>query len=238
MNTRKHDLTLPIKTTPDELWKALTEEREIERWFAPNVRVVPGEGGSMWGSWGEGMEGESKIVKWDPGRLLSVSFGPQTVDYIIESNGTETVLRLVHSGFGADASFDGEYESTRGGWTTFLNILKHGLERHAGTPARNVSFFRKTGVPVSEAWRRIAQTGELSKGRAVPGHPEGYGGFIMPEWNDAYLAVFCEGRTNAMVTITWILYDLPFERIEALRTKWAELFDSLFPQAAPVTTSS
>src|SRR5215470_3717550 len=106
MSTRKLDFSISMKTTQAELWKALTEAAEIQRWFAPEVRVTPGEGGSMWISWGEGIEGEAQIVAWEPGRRLVTRMGERTVEYIIESNGAETVLRLVHSGFGPDASFD------------------------------------------------------------------------------------------------------------------------------------
>ena len=233
MSTRKHDIPISIKTTPDELWKAISEADGIKSWFAPEVRVVPGEGGSMWISWGEGAEGESKIVAWEPGRRLSTSFGNQTVDYIIESNGAETVLRLVHSGFGADATFDNEYESTRGGWITFLNMLKHGLERHPGVSAENISVMRQTKVPPAEAWQRIEATGELAKGRAVPGDPAGFRrGFVLPELNDAYLAVFCEGKDAAMVTITCILYGLPAAQAAAARAKWEGLLNGLFPKEA------
>ena len=233
---RKHEFTIPIHTTPDELWKALTEPNQIQSWFAPEIRVTPGQGGSIWMSWGEGMEGESKIEKWEPGRHLTTSMGPaKMVDYIIESNGTETILRLVHSGFGEEASFDDEYESTRGGWITFLNMLKHRLERHPGAAAENVWIMRMTDVSAREAWDRIAATGELSKGIAVPGHLPGYGGFIMPELNDSYLAVFCEGKTCGL-TITWILYGLPAGKVAEIRSHWVGLLDRLFPKTAVANT--
>ena len=43
--------------------------------------------------------------------------GPKTVEFEIEPavGGAATRLRLLHSGFGADAKFDQEYESTHGG---------------------------------------------------------------------------------------------------------------------------
>ena len=112
------------------------------------------------------------------------------------------MLRLVHSGFGADASFDDEFESTYGGWTTFLKMLQHSLERRPGAPAQTVAFSRRSGVCPAEAWKRIAATGELDQGIAVPGHPPGYGGFVGPALNDSYLAVFCEGEGSALVTST------------------------------------
>lgn len=174
------------------------------------------------------------IEVWEPGRHLRLRLGPQAVDYLIESHGTETVLRLVHSGFGADASFDDEYESTYGGWTTFLKMLQHSLERHPGVPSQTISFTRRTGVTAAEAWKRIAATGELDQGIAVPGHPPGYGGFVVPTLNDSYLAVFCEGKGSAMVTITWVLYGPPAGQVEQVRGRWRALVGQLFGPPAAV----
>ena len=99
-------------------------------------------------------------------------------------------------------------------------------------PAENISVMRKTNVPPSEAWRRIEATGELAQGRAVSGHPRGYGGFVLPELNDAYLAVFCEGKDAAMVTITCIVYGLQAAQAAAIRAKWEGLLNRLFPKEA------
>ena len=234
MTTRKHEFCVPMRTTPEELWKALTEADQIIRWCAPEAKVVPGAGGSIWGSWGEGVEGEMPIEVWDPGHHLRLGWGSQTVDYLIESDGAATVLRLVHSGFGADASFDDEFDSTYGGWTAFLKILQHSLERHPGASAQTVAFSRRTGVSPAEAWKRIAATGEPDQGIAVPGHPPGYGGFVVPALNDSYLAVFCEGKGSALVTITWVLYGLPAGQVEQIRAHWKALVDRLFPPPAAV----
>ena len=57
----------------------------------------------------------------------------------------------------------------------------------------------------------------------------------MSPLNDAYLAVFCEGKDNALVTVTWILYGLSSEQVEAVRRKRAGLFDSLFPTIRPAS---
>ncbi|MGH9671701.1 MAG: SRPBCC family protein, partial [Bryobacteraceae bacterium] len=142
MSERKHDLRVEINAPAAEVWKAITEGDQIVRWFAPEAKVEPGEGGSVWMSWGPGMEGAERIRIWEPDRRLSLSPGgdsPRVVDYILEANGDTTTLRLVHSGFGAGASFDEEYDSTAGGWRIFLAMLRFGLERRRGVQARNVT---------------------------------------------------------------------------------------------------
>jgi Activator of Hsp90 ATPase homolog 1-like protein len=59
--SRQHENIVEIKAPADVVWRAITEAEEIQRWFAPEVRVEPGVGGSMWVSFGPGMEG---TMKW------------------------------------------------------------------------------------------------------------------------------------------------------------------------------
>jgi len=54
------------------------------------------------------------------------------IDYYIEALGNGvTRLRLVTSGFGADAAWDDEYESTKTGWVDFMKKLKEILESNS-----------------------------------------------------------------------------------------------------------
>jgi uncharacterized protein YndB with AHSA1/START domain len=136
------------------VWRALTEGEELKRWFPLDARVTPGEGGKMWVSWGEGMDWETPIALWEPNRhLRTVDPAPSVlaVDYYIESKGGQTVLRIVHSGFAADA-WDDELETMEGGWRAFLATLRNYLEQHRGEP-RTMAYFRH---PVIEMERREA----------------------------------------------------------------------------------
>lgn len=122
------------------------------KWFAPEVRITPGVGGEIFVSWGGDANGTMKIEVWDenthlglaecrdhpyncaPGAEQPAGEGVLrriAVDYFIEAGQGVTVLRLVHSGFGPDASWDEELESTRTGWTSFLNTMKQCLEQPA-----------------------------------------------------------------------------------------------------------
>lgn len=229
MSTRKLEFTLSLRTTPEQLWKELTEAERITRWFAPDVQVVPGEGGSIRMAWGD-MAGEAKIEVWEPGKHLRTSFGPQAVDYYIESNETGTILRLVQSGFSTDASFDDEYESSKGGWTNFLAMLRHSLERHPQTPATTISFTRPTGLSPADAYHALDATGEWTGGTPVVSQAPSYACFVQPALNDSMIAVFCEGKAGAMVTMTAVLYGLSETRIAQLRERWTALFAQLFAQ--------
>jgi Activator of Hsp90 ATPase homolog 1-like protein len=94
------------------------------------------------------MDGTSIISAWEPGAHFgkytdrSIAYGCEgrppvdtgvtqriAVDYYIEAVGDGvTRLRLVQSGFGAEAAWDDEFESTKTGWAEFLKKLKEVLE--------------------------------------------------------------------------------------------------------------
>ncbi len=149
--TRSLEFSVTTEATPEELWLAITEANGITRWFAPEARVTPGLGGTVLLSWGPGMEGESPITAWQPARRFAWTEradtdAPRVVEFTIEAaDGGCTVLRLVHSGFGIDSASDTEYDSTSGGWQSFLQLLRLDLEAHRGLRGRHV-FRMKMGT--------------------------------------------------------------------------------------------
>jgi uncharacterized protein YndB with AHSA1/START domain len=143
---------ITIDADAETVWRALTEGEQLKRWFPLDARVTPGEGGALWLSWGEGMDWEAPIALWEPNRHLRTADpapSKTAIDYYIESKGGETVLRIVQSGFGADA-WDDELETLHSGWRTFLATLRNYLERHRGEP-RAVAYFRHPVVPLTRA---------------------------------------------------------------------------------------
>lgn len=151
----------------ERVWRALTEAAELERWFPLEARVEPGPGGRIWMSWGGEYGAWSDIEVWDAPRhlRLSWSFGdepPQVTDYHLEGEGGRTRVRVVTSGFPADASWDDLVEGTRLGWRFELAQLKHYLERHEGEE-RHASFLRRrVSLAREEAWERLMGPGGVS----------------------------------------------------------------------------
>lgn len=141
---RSQNYKIELDATPDEVFRAISEGDAITRWFAPEASVTPGVGGAVTLSWGPGMEGTAPISGWDPGKRFAWTEQhgdgePKVVEFLIEAaEGGKTVLRLVHSGFADDANFDSEFDSTTGGWTTFLRLLQFDLAEHKGAPAKHL----------------------------------------------------------------------------------------------------
>lgn len=161
---KKFEKEIEIDATADDVWRALTDAEELKRWFPLDARVTPGVGGALWLSWGEGSDWETPIEVWEPSKhLRTVDTTPGkdgappprvAVDYIIESRGGKTVLRIVHSGFAADM-WDDEFDTLSSGWASFQANLKHYLERHRGQ-SRTLAFVRHPPVelPRPEVFRR------------------------------------------------------------------------------------
>ena len=233
---RSHEFTVELNASADEVWRALSEAEGLIKWFAPEARVEPGEGGKIFLSWGPGMEGASEISAWKPGEHLGTLMPAgspeaprvQAVDYYIENRDGRTVLRLVHSGFSADAKFDDEFESTHHGWLTFLAMLRHAVEQKTGVPAATCFQNIFVKVPREEIWRRITgpdglnlESGELEDGgsyrarfqdRAISGvfarmNAGKSFSLIVDEMAGSVLSFFCEKwQENGMLTVQAVLY--------------------------------
>jgi uncharacterized protein YndB with AHSA1/START domain len=124
-----------IDVPPDQVFAALIEPAELNRWIATDATVEPEVGGRYDFGWGHG---PVKILELDPGRTLAYSWrhswddgdGPDStvVRWELEGSQGRTYLTIVHSGFGDDRRPDG-YQL---GWQEFLVSLKRMLEVGAG----------------------------------------------------------------------------------------------------------
>lgn len=170
---RSIEKVIEIDAPIEAVWKALTEAEELTNWFPPNAEIKPGKGGFVRVIWGEKQDWTSPIEVWKPNehlRLIYVEATPEeqradslfvipfrvAVDYYLESKGGKTILRLVHSGFSRDATWDAQYDGTVTGWDFELGGLRHYLEYHRGKKRRIAHAHRVINeVPIEEAWKKI-----------------------------------------------------------------------------------
>jgi uncharacterized protein YndB with AHSA1/START domain len=167
---RTIDVSLEIDAPTGVVWKALTDAKELVRWFPLKAEVEPRVGGRYWMSWEGEFEGESRIEILEPERHLRTTW-PTTdkkdgrpaelaVDYHLEGRGGRTVLRLVHAGFGRGADWDEEYDGIRTGWAFELRSLRHYLERHRGQDRQALFIVGpQSGLADPEVWNRVVREG-------------------------------------------------------------------------------
>jgi uncharacterized protein YndB with AHSA1/START domain len=179
---RSHEHEITIDAPIEAVWKALTEAEELTRWFFDKARVTPGEGGRIWGAWGEEdlQAGGNIIEVWEPGKRLRVVMDtssrdtgpaataahlmtvPIVMEYTLETREGKTVLRLVHSGIPDAAEWDGFFEGTRAGWPMFFIGLRHYLERHAGKRRDPIVMMQAISDSPADAWDKFRTATQIA----------------------------------------------------------------------------
>jgi len=183
--SRSQQHEIEIDASPEAVWRAITDADELARWFVEEAKVTPGEGGSIWISWGEGQAGASLIETWEPGKKLRLALqsqadcGPATEqtatqpqspmidEYTIETREGRTVLRLVNSGIPDTSDWDTYYDGTNRGWDMFFIGLKHYLEKHPGKARNNLLFMQPIQGSIEEAWTCITGPEGLDSQSAI-----------------------------------------------------------------------
>ena len=131
--------TTYIGTTPEELWRALTDGTITPRyWFGRRIESDWRVGGPLAFFDGAGTEptDQGEILECDPPRRLSYSWhvefdaefqreGDSRVVFVIEPFGTCVRLTLTHDRLGASTRL---HDALRRGWTAILSSLKTLLE--------------------------------------------------------------------------------------------------------------
>jgi uncharacterized protein YndB with AHSA1/START domain len=232
--TRHHETVIEIPAPVEEVWKAITEASEVQRWFAPEVRTDPREGGEYFASWGPGMDGAGVIEVFDTPhhlRVVSSRVDPPVriaQDFYLEGKGGVTVLRLVHSGFLSTADWDQEYNGTKAGWPVFFRVLRHALTRHRGAVARNTDLYALSSEPIGRVWELLAPL----RPSALEGEkPPLVVWWIWPEQNDALVHLACSpygAQTGVWLHVA--TFGLSPEAAAAIRTGWDQRLKAIFPE--------
>lgn len=153
-----------------DVWRALSEGAELQRWFPISARVKPGLGGSVFLSWGPMCEGEAPITLWEPGRAMAWTEthegGAVEITGMFEvisqkDDAASTVVRVTQSGFGKGAKWADYYDSISSGWKFELRSLRHYLTLHRGKDRQCVWVPVAPPTPMGQSaiWSRLWRTG-------------------------------------------------------------------------------
>ena len=131
-----------IATTPERLWKALTDPQETRKYYHGALSISDWQVGSRWTS--QSADGEvyleGEILEIDPPRRLVHSFhilhqpdaaaeAPSRVEFDITPIGDRCRLTVTHTGRGPVTM-----AYTSGGWETIFGGLKELLESGSAVP--------------------------------------------------------------------------------------------------------
>lgn len=234
-----------IEASPERVWRALTEARELERWFPLEASVEPGEGGEIRLSWGLEYDGTSRILAWEPPWRLATGWGgwddtasSQVTEYLVEAEGEGTRLRVVTSGFPDDEAWDDWVEGTRHGWRFELASLKHYLERHEGRDRDVLYLRRRVAMQRAEAWERLFAEPEVGRrpqgGEPFADDPPWQYAAIVDDPPSALLRLTvdpCMGEEDVRdVTVFLSAWGGHADRIAELGETWRERLERVFPE--------
>jgi uncharacterized protein YndB with AHSA1/START domain len=244
---RSLEKTIEVSATPEQVWKALTDPKELVKWFPLEARVTPGVGGKFFISWGPDMEGEAEIIAWEPGKRIAWKESMATVEFTIEARGGKTLVRMVQSGFFSGEAWENEwFESTDYGWGFILLNLQWSLERHPGAD-RQVRWPRqKVDLTREETYARLLRSSSLFAGDLTTFKPgdsfalktttgENWTGkveFIKPlrgfclsirELGDALLWVTIEGSPGTIEAQIWLAaFGLDENKLNNFQQQWSQ----------------
>ncbi len=265
--TRTIDRAIEIAAPVDAVWKALVDAEELTRWFPLEAGENPD--GTVWMGWRDQFRFSGRVEALEPLKYMrSVPVFPpgftppvkMATEFWLEARGSKTRVRVVQSGFLADAAWDQEYDGTDRGWLFQLRGLRHYLEHHRGTP-RHVAWARRLiGVPTAEAWQRVMSArgvlaegtldglregdtfsfrtvdGDRFEGRFFQSNPGRDFSGTVNNWNNALMRIQFDdlpgrGYRDAQLWIS--TYGVPAADVAALEQRWKAMLERVLPEAAP-----
>jgi uncharacterized protein YndB with AHSA1/START domain len=145
--------SITIKAAPEKVLRALTEAKELVKWFPSTAKTDPKPGGKWEFTWefdkssemgkisggvfrnfGEFIEvsGDKVSYSWWAGKDFSASGSKEAnyqteVQFNLRKKGDSTEIKLIHTGFKTDR----EYKDHKEGWDSVLQSLKDYLEGRA-----------------------------------------------------------------------------------------------------------
>lgn len=134
-----------IKAPSAKVFKAISDNKELTRWFLAKASLDKEKGGDYKFTWQGGYTESGKVLDYVPGKRLSLSWpgywkkrllGWTRATFTVENRGKGTLLKLRHSGYGSSEAWIWNYALTHAGWSYYLTNLKSVLERGSDLRSR------------------------------------------------------------------------------------------------------
>jgi uncharacterized protein YndB with AHSA1/START domain len=252
---RRLEKSIELNASPDQVWNALIDPKQLANWFPLEARVTPGVGGRIFVSWGPTFEGEGEIIAWEPGKRIAWKEPFATIEFTLEARGGKTIVRLVQSAFLSGEDWENEwFASTDYGWGFMLLGLQWTLERHPGA-TRQVRWPRQeSGLSREETYARLLRAGGIfeadassflhpgasynaktTTGQNLSGRVE----FLKPlrgfcisihELSDALLWVTIEGSPGKIDAQIWLsAFNVAEPELDTFQQTWSKRLHEILP---------
>ena len=126
---RNIEQTYDIKASREDVWRALTDPKEMQEWSGANAYFIP-QPGAMYTLWNGDITG--KVLKAEPHALLCQTWQPKdwtrtdsVVTFMLGASKDGTKVVLLHENVE-----DADYDGTNEGWDIhYLGAIKKMLEK-------------------------------------------------------------------------------------------------------------
>jgi len=130
-----------LAAPPARVFSALTDPKELKRWFVAKAVVTPRKGGSYRLDWGGGYAMRGKIIAIEPPKLLRLRWidrleGAKVFEtearFTLVKRGKGTLLSIEHRGFKSGKKWVQLHGGVASGWAYYLlnlkSVLDHGTD--------------------------------------------------------------------------------------------------------------
>lgn len=164
----------------ERVWAAWTEPARIAEWFVDSASGEVVEGGTFTWVWEKfGYVVAQRVVEVEAGRRVVLETEArgraQRLEIRIVQEAGETVVRLVHSGFGRDAGWEEEYACTKSGWVLALGLMDHYARRRWAEPRTEVLVLRPARFEYADLLPLYRTEAGLARWLTRAGAPGGVG---------------------------------------------------------------
>ena len=253
---RSTEMSREISAPVEAVWKALTQGEELQRWFPLEAVASPADVKLTWGGgidWNMEIEEqkENEYLRWgydkEHHHLVGQKARRLAVEFFLEAKKGNTMLRIVHSGFGEEKSWDDLYDGVRRGWQTESLSLKHYLENHAGknrvvalaeitskkTAQELWDLLMAGGISIKDdQYTYITPLGDTYQGNLLYDNPPQDLCGTLQHLNNAMLRISIERFYPGADNTIWVwigAYGVPEKEIKEVQQKWQEKLHQLIP---------
>lgn len=170
---RSIELEIEVPGTVEQVWRAIATGPGITSWYVPHT-VEEVEGGAASARFGSGPEMEipGRVAAWEPPHRIVFDGGEDVeglaFEWLVEARDSGScIVRLVNSGFGSGADWDGQYDAMSQGWLMFLTNLKLHLEHFQGETATVLLPHAMWDCTRDVAWKTLTSSLGLSSAPAA-----------------------------------------------------------------------
>jgi uncharacterized protein YndB with AHSA1/START domain len=125
---------MDINAGVNGVWSALTDVNLLKRWLSPDARIAPRAGGSFFAMPAPGLARDAMIDVFDPPRRLRLLYLPPpdmpsfdgviSDDFLLDSAGAGTIVRVLGSGMPDLPEWDQHYRQVRAASERALTRLR------------------------------------------------------------------------------------------------------------------